>query len=299
MSSKEELGKLKVAELKDLCKKKGLKTSGKKPDLIERILNPDSEESKSKRKAKGEGTPKKKRKRFSRAFTGSLKKNSDTLKKLIKAVGATNEDFLDTNKQEYYDEDEENKTSAEDLIKKCTEKKCTSIALFKSVSLDDETLEKIVKANTQLVVLSIRNCDKVTSKGLQSVAKELKGLKVLDVTGCKGIKDDGISAIIKTCASLYALLMENTEGLTDDAIADIEKCPDLTHIVLAPGMGDKALEYLTKNKKLKFVDCSGNKEITEKGINALKTAVTTAQLVNKPGDKKPKRERKKKKVEEE
>jgi hypothetical protein len=276
-----------------------LKTSGKKPDLIERILHPDSEESKSKRKAKGEGTPKKKRKRFSRVFTGSLKKNTDTLKKLIKAVGATNEDFLDTNKQEYYDENEENKSSVDDLIKKCTEKKYTSIALFKCANLDDDTLEKIVKANTQLVVLSIRNCDKVTSKGLQAVAKELKGLKVLDISGCKGIKDDGIQAIVNSCSSLYALLMENTEGIKDDAIANIEKCPDLTQIVLAPGMGDKALEYLTKNKKLKFVDCGGNKEITEKGLNALKTAVSTAQLVNKPGDKKPKRERKKKKVEEE
>jgi len=297
MSSKEELNKFKVSELKDLCKQKGLKTSGKKPELIDRILNPESEESKSKRKAKGEGTPKKKRKRFSRAFSAALKKNTDTIKKLIKAVGAKNEDFLDTNKQEYYDENEMNNTSVDDLMKKCTERKFTSIALFKCANLDDETLEKIVKANTELVVLSIRNCDKVTSKGLQSVAKELSGLKVLDVSGCKGIKDDGIQAIINSCSSLYALLMENTEGIKDDAIANIEKCPDFAHIVLAPGMGDKALEHLSKNKKLKFVDCCGNPEITEKGINDLKNAVPSAQLVNKPGDKKPKRERKEKKQE--
>eukprot|EP00486_Rosalina_sp_Unknown_P011810 CAMPEP_0201583214 /NCGR_PEP_ID=MMETSP0190_2-20130828/95839_1 /ASSEMBLY_ACC=CAM_ASM_000263 /TAXON_ID=37353 /ORGANISM="Rosalina sp." /LENGTH=99 /DNA_ID=CAMNT_0048024687 /DNA_START=139 /DNA_END=435 /DNA_ORIENTATION=+ len=91
--TEEQLNEKKVVELKALCKEKGLKSGGKKSDLITRLLDPENEEHKKKKaKPKKAKKPKKKSGAANDDKSGDAKAAKKKKKKPKKKANAANDD---------------------------------------------------------------------------------------------------------------------------------------------------------------------------------------------------------------
>lgn len=120
---------------------------------------------------------------------------------------------------------------------------CNSAILLKTVDVssasktfDDTAVNSLMSrvGTFNIEMLILKNCWKVTNRGLLEISNNCPSLIVLDVSGCWDINDDGVCAIASRCPMLRSIDLSNCRKVTDRSLLALtNQCPQLREVLLS------------------------------------------------------------------
>ncbi|GMH94441.1 hypothetical protein TrST_g2725 [Triparma strigata] len=142
-----------------------------------------------------------------------------------------------------------------------------------------------------LLHVSLKNCVNLTNSMISSFGSRLYSLQSLDLSGCNLIGDEGCRSFSDFCGgTLTSVDLSGCGGISHDACGWISGglghnkpgCYKLRSIDLSncPGIIDRALQYLSHCRKLKYASFANDHKITSAGVSALAEGCKFLRVLN-------------------
>ncbi|NQY73834.1 MAG: hypothetical protein HRT90_03635 [Candidatus Margulisbacteria bacterium] len=149
--------------------------------------------------------------------------------------------------------------------------------IFEHSNLTDKDLAQIAKNHYSIKTLILRECQKITDKGLTELSKAYTGLHEVQLHSCSNsIRDDGIISLIKANPDLTRITINNSlqsKIYKTDAILNAlcDHCPQLISLKIhSTVITDKGLiRFIEKFPMLQEISLGVLPEISIKSITSL------------------------------
>jgi hypothetical protein len=162
---------------------------------------------------------------------------------------------------------------------------CATIDLHTSWRrVDDQVIVRLLRPMRRIRSLCLRGCYKLTDDALHVVQSQLV---VLDLARCTRLTDSCVAVIAHVCKELESLSLCSCAGISDLATRSLRECPRLNQLDLShvPRISDVSFHFLTASipglplqswRTLRFSHCI---RITSLGLGMLASHTTcTARL---------------------
>lgn len=157
------------------------------------------------------------------------------------------------------------------LIESWVPQALTKLKLTRLPSLSNDGISMIAAAvGTQLEVLKIRGCKKITDAALKAVASQCPNLIELDVSQCHLLTSDGVMHLSEM-QNLEVLALGHLENISDASIVRICERRKLKHIDVSfcERLTDATAFALAKCLNMSTVMCHGLRGLTDAGVVAI------------------------------
>ena len=107
-------------------------------------------------------------------------------------------------------------------------------AVDKSLGITaDKAIKYIARRYSELAVLSVARCQKISDKGLQFVAQKCTNLQSLNIAGCSRVSDKSLASLGHCCHAMRDINLKDVPSITFYGIESmVSGTPELTHVHL-------------------------------------------------------------------
>ena len=144
-----------------------------------------------------------------------------------------------------------------------------SLSLQHCIQLSDDTLESVVRQNSQLTSLNLSGCRSLTNACCYYLSSFLSAsLTALDLSGNGLINDAGL-AHLATLTSLTSLQLRGVEFMTDKGALSLSSCTRLTRLDLSdcPFVSGKTASFLALYMQLETLELQGCTLINDRAVH--------------------------------
>jgi len=157
-----------------------------------------------------------------------------------------------------------------------------SLNLSFCANISDSGMKSLARISS-LKTLNLRSCDNISDIGVGYLAEGCVGLQTLDLSFCDRVTDRAMVHIASGLFNLRSLSLVSCK-ISDEGVAKMCKTLVDLHILnigQCSNVTDTSLDHIgSRMKQLRQIDLYGCNEITENGLQRLKTGCSKLQQVN-------------------